>query len=534
MGRARFSSRWDTSGTLEHNWGVLSSNMNRPTTTSASGTATASGWLAISQAHARQGRWQQALEVASQGMRDTGGSGPAQVTWYAHCLLRTGSRVEAFEVAEGIDADCITDAATLDSLGSLFVYGEQVARAQPLFEQAVELDPNNIQFLYNLAAAYRMLGQLQGAEGILGRVIRLNPNDVGAHHMRSELRRQTPESNHVAQLGALLQRTALQSMDEIAVRFALAKEYDDLEDYSLAFQHLKSGCDRYRGLIRYDAAADLAFIEALMGAHGPPAGPITSGLADEDPIFVFGLPRSGTTLVERILASHSRVRGAGELTAFATELVRAVTQQAGGRVAAGEFVSRAYGVNFESLGTQYLRVARVGHASSLRFVDKQPMNFLNAGLISRTFPPAPLIALARDPMDSCFAMYRTLFVNSYPYSYNLEELAAYYAAWHRLMRHWQAVLGEQLLVVQYEELVQAQERVSRRIIEHCGLEWEEGCLQFHTSTAAVSTASAVQVRRPIYSSSVGKWRHYEEQLQPLRQALERLRPATGWELTASD
>ena len=243
---------------------------------------------------------------------------------------------------------------------------------------------------------------------------------------------------------------------------------------------------------------------------------------------MLGLPRSGTTLVERILTSHSAVRSGGESPAFPAETIKAVQRLTGQPIDKREFVARSLEIEPRALGEAYLAAARPPLAAGARWVDKQPLNYLYAGLIARALPRARIIALAREPMDSCYAMLKTLFTGAYPFSYDLADLGRYYVAWHRLMRHWQAVLGERLLIVHYEDLVQNQEQVSRRLLAHCGLEWQEACLAFDAQPGAVTSASAVQVRRRLYSTSVGKWRRYERQLAPLARILDAHRPEGGW------
>jgi Sulfotransferase family len=236
-------------------------------------------------------------------------------------------------------------------------------------------------------------------------------------------------------------------------------------------------------------------------------------------------------MLERILASHSQVHAAGELQAFPTETIKAVQRNAGRAIGKLEFVERALDTDPRALGRAYLAAAHPQAAEKVRWVDKQPLNYLYAGMIARALPRARIIALARDPIDSCFAMYKTLFAGAYPFSYDLSDLGQYYAAWHRLMRHWQAVLGERLLIVHYEDLVDDQEPVTREILAHCGLDWENACLAFQEQRSAVTTASAVQVRQGMYSSSIGKWRRFERQLAPLTEFLERHKPIGGWRLT---
>ena len=203
-----------------------------------------------------------------------------------------------------------------------------------------------------------------------------------------------------------------------------------------------------------------------------------------------------------------------------------VTERAGSAVSKLEFVEHSLAIDPLVLGRCYIAETRPQTGHTRRFVDKLPLNYLYAGLIRRALPRARLIALMRNPMDSCYAMYKTLFTAAYPFSYDLHDLGRYYCAWQRLMRHWEAVLGEALLVVRYEDLVANQEAVSRRMISHCGLEWQDACLTFQQQQRPVVTASAVQVRRPMYATSVGKWRNYARQLSGLSRELAALGPDT--------
>ena len=228
------------------------------------------------------------------------------------------------------------------------------------------------------------------------------------------------------------------------------------------------------------------------------------GYEGDDPVFIVGLPRSGTTLAERIVGSHSAVRSAGELGAFPAEL-RKTTSPTGT-------------IDSTALGLGYSRAARQNPALlAHRFIDKFPGNYLNCGAIHAALPTARIIAVRRNPMDSCFALYKAHFAGSYRFSYDLEEMADYYAAFDRLMAHWRAVLpAEAFLEIAYEDIVADPQRQSRAILAFLGLPWEEDVLRFHESSNPATTASAVQVRRPIYASSVGKWLNYATELAPLR------------------
>jgi hypothetical protein len=224
-----------------------------------------------------------------------------------------------------------------------------------------------------------------------------------------------------------------------------------------------------------------------------------------------GLPRSGTTLIDRILSSHSQVASLGEVNDFAFSLMHCVGEVANKL----ELIERSASADFESLGRRYVDGIRNYPASEICLIDKTPLNYLYLGLIHQALPCAKVIHVRRNPMDSCFGMYRTLFRAGYPFSYDFSDLAKYYIAYSRMMRHWRDVLGDWFMDVSYDSLVDAQEQVSREMIEFCGLEWQEACLEFHRNDAPVATASSAQVRQPVYREALQRWRKYEAQLQPL-------------------
>jgi hypothetical protein len=484
-------------------------------------------WLNKARALVRGNRPVEALECASRALA-LRPADPWSGLVYGQCLVAVGQRAEAHKLAISLVAVQIEQPCWNDALGTLLTYCEDPERALPLFTRAVAMEPARSEYLYNLAAAQRMIGDLNGAVQTLDQLIAIAPEDVQAHYMRADLRAQTAASNHTPELRRLLhKKQPLHS--EIMLCFALGKELEDLGCWDECFLWLNRGCNLQRRLIAYDVQDDVRTINRITELHD--AAPVNygSGAESEAPIFIFGLPRSGTTLVEQILDSHSAVCSAGELQAFPLAAVNAVRRLTGHPVGKLEFVERLRDVDSRELGEAYLRLAGP-RDGAVRFIDKQPLNYLYTGTISRALPNARLIVLAREPTDTCYAMYKTLFTNAYPFSYDLIDLAHYYVAWHALIRHWQTVLGERLLTVQYEDLVANQETVTRRILAHCGLPWEPACLQFHTRQRVVTTASAIQVRRPLNADSVGRWRHFRQQLLPLTSHLSTCEPAYGWRL----
>jgi len=442
--------------------------------------------------------------------------------WLAasHIAMALGRRTDALAAADEAQRFAGADAQLWDAIGTVRSYANDQQGARAAYERAVSLAPRNPQFLYNRASVRRFLGDLEGAEADYDQVIALRPADYEAYLNRSELRVQIPARNHVAELEAVAAQNLADWRGAVQISFALAKEYEDLGEYARSFEHLRRGAKRRREHMKYDLATDLATVDWIIRAFpsGPPGAP-TPGVATPGvaaPIFVVGLPRSGTTLVERILSSHSSVSSAGELDSFALALVDAARRRSGGaHVPRQSLVELSATLDFAALGQDYLQRARAAWGGAGRFVDKMPLNYLYCGLIRRALPDARIIHVTRQPMAVCYAMYKTLFKNGYPFSYDLSEIAQYYLAYRRLMAHWQATMPGVIHELSYERLIADQRGETRRLLEYCGLEWEDACVAFHRNPAASTTASASQVRRPIYKDSVAQWRHYESQLAEL-------------------
>ena len=244
-----------------------------------------------------------------------------------------------------------------------------------------------------------------------------------------------------------------------------------------------------------------------------------SGNPSPAPIFIVGLPRSGSTLIEQILASHSRVEGTMELPNI-LNIVAQFDDLAATRDGYPETVAAATPAQLSALGRRYLEeTAPLLRSGRDHFTDKLPNNFSHIGLIHAILPRAILIDARRHPLDACFSTFKQHFAEGQTFSYDLEDLGRYYRAYLSLMDHWDAVLPGRVLHVQYEELVREPQVHIRRLLEHCGLEFEPACLKFHETRRAVRTASAEQVRQPLYTSGVDYWRHFEAELEPLRRAL---------------
>ena len=465
----------------------------------------------------------------------------------AQCLVALGHPVEARQSAAVAEQLEPTDALLADAAGGVYSFAGDQRRALQSYERAVGLAPNNAHFLFNRATVRRFLGMLELAEADYDRVIALRPTDFEAYKNRSDLRKQTIDKNHIAELEAVIGRGFADWRSEVQIRYALAKEYEDVGQHPASFEQLKLGSAKRREHLRYDVANDVATVDWIIeafpaapaavrpsalvppSASAPPSAlaPAVEGLASGTspsgagaPIFVLGLPRSGTTLVDRILGSHTEVVSAGELNDWALALVDAVRRATGmAQMPRKELVARSAYVDFAALGADYVTRARKVVGDATRFTDKMPLNYLYCGLIHRALPDAKIVHVTRHPLASCYAMYKTLFKDGYPFSYDLQEIGRYYIAYRRLMTHWHTLMPGVIHELSYEQLVADQIGETRRLLAYCGLDWQDACIDFHENSAPTTTASASQIREPIYDSSVSQWRHYAAQLTPLRDQL---------------
>jgi hypothetical protein len=332
------------------------------------------------------------------------------------------------------------------------------------------------------------------------------------------LRVQTPSENHLDELQAKVSGAGADVGARTYIGYALAKELDDVGRFDEAFDWFNVAAKARRSELTYDVADDERKLRRI--AEVFPRG-ISMNARDPESaryIFIAGLPRSGTTLVERILSGLAHVRSNGETD----NISRALSAAARGN---GDMFERAAAADPSIVAAKYARFARASGSAGW-VIDKLPTNYLYLGAIRRALPEAKVLLVCRTPLDSCFAMFRTLFGAAYPFSYDFNELARYYAAYQALIHHWRSILGESLHEILYEDLVRDPRLVGERVARHCGLSWTDQAVDIQKNQSVSLTASASQVRRPIYGSSSGRWRHYQRHLSPLIQALRRSGVAT--------
>jgi hypothetical protein len=358
--------------------------------------------------------------------------------------------------------------------------------------------------------------------------LRFAPNDSQAIYFLSELaaagayRFPDEEVRRVRELAA---RPDLPIDELCRLNFALAQILDKSGSYDEAFAHcrraneLRQEIDRRCGHV-YDPAEQSRYADRQIATFTPAyfERVRSFGSDSELPVFVVGMPRSGTTLAEQIIASHPRAHGAGELRDIG-RMVGTLPQRLGGADNYPECLARLDEATARALAEEYLQRLRQLGGEAVRVVDKFPTNFLYLGLIATLFPRARVVHCRRDPIDTCLSCYFQNFADPLPFKLDLGHLGHYYCEYERLMAHWTRVLPVPVFELRYEELTADQEAVSRRLVEFCGLEWDERCLRFHEARRPVQTASALQVRRPLYRSSVGRWKRYESHLRTLLETL---------------
>ncbi len=446
---------------------------------------------------------------------------PSALAQQARCLLALNQRAEAVTAVRAAATLAPEDAFTCDTIGVVMSRAGLHREALPFYASATAAEPGNASYQYNYGAALQFAGDMDAARRAYRLCTLADDLDTRGLPALVQITRQTTEHNEIAGLEDLFARNREDADSALRIGHALAKAYEDLKKPEDALSWLTRAKDRKRRLIRHDPAADTALFDAARrsGVTLSTAASHARGA----PIFICGMPRTGTTLVDRILSSHSAVTPAGELTDFALCLKR-LTRTPSNLVLDPETLDAAQQADLSLLGAGYMESVHASLGLAGRFTDKMPLNILLAPVILAALPEARIVCLRRHPADTVLSNYRQMFATSfsyYNYAYTLEDTARYYAGFDKLVRHYETVLPpERFIVVHYEQLVTSLEAETRRLLEFCGLPFEESCLAFHENAAPVATASSAQVREPLYTSALARWRRYEAGLAPALDILE--------------
>lgn len=410
------------------------------------------------------------------------------------------------------------DPLVQDLIGTVYSLMGEYGQAQHWFELAVKNRPNNVGFLLNLANNHVYYGRTQEAQALFEQIIARQNNSPQAHWALASARKAI-DDDHIRQCARLVTTPQLHPRMQAFYWYAIGKECEDLERWEDAFEAFARGAAARRATVEYDEAREIQmfdFLEQTFTENWLAAQP--AGHDDASPIFVLGQPRTGTTLIERIISSHSAVTSAGELQQFSLGIRRLSDYRDPVRFAAELFQS-SLSIDPAKLGGIYLETTRRVRGDTPRFVDKLPQNYLCIPLILSALPNAKIVHLTREPMDACFASFKQLFADAYLHSYDQREMARHHGRYRQLMALWRARFPGRFYDISYEETTASFEDNVINLLDFLELPFEEGCINFHTQETAVSTASAAQVREPAHTRSVGRWRRYEDQLQPMREAL---------------
>lgn len=412
----------------------------------------------------------------------------------------------------------------LDMAGTVYVNIGMPERAWPLYRRANALQPGIDLFQANLASCAVYLGKIDEAKVIYKALLERYPAHQRNHYHLSRLETASNRT-HVEQMQALLYSANLPPSKNVFLYYAIGKELEDLGLWDEAFRYYEMAGNAVASMSDYEIDMDIALIDKIIEVCDTDWLATQTARAAEDairktPIFIVGLPRTGTTLVERMLSSHSRVASLGE-TQFLQMVLRRESGISGVEGMNPEMLEAVANKDMGLIAKGYLDVVRYRLGEEPMFIDKLPFNFLYVGFIAKAFPDTGIVLLERNPMDSCFAMYKQVFTWAYKFSYTLEGLGRYYVAYDRLRSHWRELLGERLITVRYEDLVADQDGETRRLLARLGLAFEQSCLDFDRNRSASTTASSVQVREKIHSRSIERWKHFEKHLEPLKRHLER-------------
>ena len=406
-------------------------------------------------------------------------------------------------------------------LGNYLLSWGKEERALDAFDHALRINPTHAGALLSKGHVLKTIGNQDEAIAAYRASAKARPDMGEIYWSLANLKTFRFEPQEVEDMKAQIAKGGLTDESEVNFYYSLGKHFEDQNDYPQAFENYVKGAAKMRMNVKYDPVEYSELTDRIIDVFTPEFLEERTqwGYADPAPILVVGLPRSGSTLIEQILSSHSQVDGTAELS----DLMRLAQQTGQNRPDNLKFPDALKEISapvFEDIGKKYIEQTFHHRQGAPYFVDKMPNNFPYVGFLHLILPNAKIIDARRHPLDSCFGTLKQLFAKGQNFSYDLFDLAQYYIDYDRLMAHWDKVLPGKVLRVQYEDNVMDQETQARRMIAHCGLEWEDQVLRFYETERAVKTASSEQVRQPIYNKSVNSWKRYEEQLTDLIHDLE--------------
>lgn len=440
-----------------------------------------------------------------------------------------GQPIKAKKYADLACNNSNNSALTLDTLGVTYSKIGLHGKAVVLFKQAVTIQQGNPFYYFNLGVSQTFTGDFKGAQASHEKVIALEPFYCKSYTALSSYDGVNSKNYNKETLRQLLEKVTNPD-DKLHIGHALAREYEHEKNYELAYQTLSLAKNCKLNSLTYDFAEDKAMFTGLIdafshkdeGVNKTDTQTYKNGHESDEPIFIVGMPRTGTTLVERILSQHTHVTTAGELDYFGS-LFKKMSQTPTQRILDKETINGAKNIDFKKLGQTYIEYTRILTGGTAKFIDKMPLNVLYVGFILKALPKAKIICLDRNPLDTIMSNFRQLFsANSYNYNYaySLKTVAQYYVEFKQLVDLWLEKYPDNFYQINYQTLVNESEIEAKKLIGFCDLDWQEQCLEISKNSAPVATASAVQVRKPINNKSIDNWKKYDIHLSEVKEILD--------------
>jgi len=426
---------------------------------------------------------------------------------------------EAYDLLHHYEQQLSNSPLYLDMAANTFSGLGLHTRAWPLYQKANLLQPDIDMFRANFAACCVLLGKVKEAKVIYRSLSKKYPQHQKNHYELSKLET-AKDAKHVKQMQEILKSTPAPPDKNIFMYYALGKELEDLGRWKASFEYYKKAGEAVLSVANYNVNDDIRLVNSVIktcSLDWLATGTATKSVktSAKTPIFVVGLPRTGTTLVERILSSHTQIESADE-TFFMQMAIRHVSGAGGISEVDETIIQNAATKDIRLIAQHYMASVDYRLSDRPMFIDKYPYNYLYVGFIAKAFPDARIIYLKRNPMDACFAMFKQSF---FKFAYSLDDLGPYYVAQDNLRKHWGSILGDRLIEVDYESLVAAQETSTKDLLSKLGLEFEPACLEFEKNPTSSATASTLQVREKMHTRSVNKWKHFADELAPLKHFL---------------